>query len=324
MPSNALTVELWRGPAVESRHAVHAVLMDGKGRVKASYGDADRPTFPRSALKPLQAIPMMETGAAAEFKLSNAEIALACASHSGEQNHVLTAASWLARLGLDENALECGAHAPYASPCAPATILSNNCSGKHTGMLTLCRHMKQDHAGYTEFNHPAQHRIMTTVGEICGVAVTRGTCGVDGCSAPNPLMPLSALASGFAKFMQPDSLGIARGTACRHLYQAMVEHPELVGGTGRLDTVLMKAAGGKIMCKIGGEGVYACVIPEQDTVIALKAEDGHTRAAQAGLFAILEKHALADASVLDAARATALPVQKNWRKTEVGTIQVKI
>ena len=324
MPSNALMVELWRGPAVESRHAVHAVLMDGKGRVKASYGDADRPTFPRSSLKPLQAIALMETGAAAEFKLSNAEIALACASHSGEQNHVLTAGSWLARLGLDENALECGAHAPYASPCAPATILSNNCSGKHTGMLTLCRHMKQDHAGYTEFNHPAQHKIMTAVGEMCGVTVTRGTCGVDGCSAPNPLMPLSALAAGFARFMQPDTLGIARGTACRHLYQAMVEHPELVGGTGRLDTILMKAAAGKIMCKIGGEGVYACVIPEQDTVIALKAEDGHTRAAQAGLFAILEKHGLADAAALEAARETALPVQKNWRKIEVGTIQVHI
>ena len=323
MTAQSLTVELWRGPAVESRHEIHAVLMDGAGKVKAAYGDAGRATFPRSSLKPLQAIALMETGAAAEYNLSNAEIALACASHSGEQNHVLTAANWLARIGLDENALECGAHAPYASSCSPETILSNNCSGKHTGMLTLCRHMKQGHAGYTEFNHPAQHKIMTTVGEMCGVTVTRATCGIDGCSAPNPIMPLSALATGFAHFMKPDSLGIARGTACRHLYQAMVEHPELVGGTGRLDTVLMKAAGGKLMCKIGGEGVYACVIPGHDTVIALKAEDGHIRAAQAGLFAILEKHALADAQVLDAARATALPVQKNWRGTEVGTIRVK-
>lgn len=298
--------------------------MDGNGKVKASYGDPDRPTFPRSALKPLQAIALMETGAAAAYNLSTAEIALACASHSGEQNHVLTAANWLARLGLDENALECGAHAPYASPCSPATILSNNCSGKHTGMLTLCRHMKQDHTGYIEFNHPAQHRIMMTVGEMCGVAVTRATCGVDGCSAPNPMMPLSALASGFARFMNPGKLDGARGTACRQLFQAMVDNPELVGGTARLDTILMKTAGGKIMGKVGGEGIYACVIPEQDTVIALKAEDGNIRAAHAGIFGILEKHALADAKLLETIRPIALPVQKNWRGTEVGTVQVRL
>ncbi|HYD17264.1 MAG TPA: asparaginase [Patescibacteria group bacterium] len=317
-----VTIEIWRGPAVESRHAVHAVLMDGAGKIKQVYGDANRPTFPRSALKPLQAIALVETGASAAHNLSNAELALACASHSGEQSHVLTVSGWLTRLGLDENALECGAHSPYASTCSPATILSNNCSGKHTGMLTLCRHMQVPHQGYIDVNHPAQHKILQTVAEICGVAVTPATCGVDGCSAPNPVMPLSALAAGFAKFMNPRSLSIQRGTACRHLYQAMVEHPELVGGTKRMDTILMQAARRKIMCKVGGEGVYGVVVPEKDTVIALKAEDGNIRAVEAALYAVLERHDLADSATLDAARPHALNVLKNWNGREVGQIRI--
>ncbi len=322
MPSPPLIVELTRGPAVESRHAVHAVLMNGRGDVTASYGDAERPTYPRSSIKPLQAIALVETGAAAAFGLSNAEIALACASHSGEEKHTATAGGWLARIGLDENALECGAHAPYASPSSPPCVLCNNCSGKHSGMVTLSMFLNAPVAGYIDPAHPAQHKILSTVGEICGVQITPQTLGVDGCSAPNPVMPLASMAHGFASFMQPDSLGILRGTACRHLYQAMVEHPDLVGGTGRLDTALMSAAKGKIMCKVGGEGVYACAVPGKDTAIALKVEDGNIRAAQAALFALLEKYKLADDSVLEAVRNICLPVQKNWRGIEVGVIRI--
>lgn len=322
MPTQPLIVDVTRGPAVESRHQVHAVIMDGTGNIKAQYGDASRPTFPRSAIKPLQAIALVESGAASAFGLSNAEIALACASHGGEEKHVSTAGRWLARIGLDETALECGAHAPYSAPNAAPCVLCNNCSGKHSGMVTLALHMNVPVQGYTNITHPAQARLLQAVGQICDTAISAESCGTDGCSAPNPMMPLRNMGLGFSRFMRPDGLGILRGTACRHLYQAMVEHPDLVAGTGRVDTVLMAAAKGEMMCKVGGEGVYACVIPRHDTVIALKVEDGAVRAAYAAIYALLEKYKLAAPEVLQAAHELAQPTLKNWRGIETGVIRV--
>jgi len=317
-----LTVEVIRGPAVESRHAVHAVLMNGRGEITATFGDPKRPTFPRSSIKPLQALALVETGAADAFNLSEAELALACASHSGEEKHTAAVAGWLGRLGLDVTCLECGAHAPYAFPAAPPGILCNNCSGKHAGMVTLSVFMKTPHMGYTYTGHPAQQAILKTVGEMCGVKINPLSCGTDGCSAPNPLLPLKNIARGFAVFMNPHDLPPARAEACGRLFQAMIRHPDLVGGTGRLDTVLMGAANGKIMSKTGAEGVYACVVPEQDTALVLKAEDGSARASHMALYALLEKYRLAETSVLEAIRPVALPAQKNWRGLETGMIRV--
>jgi L-asparaginase II len=321
-PFAPLTVEVTRGPAVESTHLVHAIVMNSKGETLAAYGNPKRLTYPRSSLKPLQAIAMMESGAAAKFNLSDAEVALACASHSGEENHTSLAASWLARLGLDERALECGAHAPYAAPCNPPSILCNNCSGKHTGMLTLAKFLEAPLEGYTKFDHPVQQKILSTMSELCGTQLTPGICGIDGCSAPNPAMKLEDLARGFARFMNPAEFGLQRGAACRHIFQAMTEHPDLVAGTGRIDTALMRAAEGQIMCKGGGEAVHIAVIPTRDAVVALKVEDGAGRASQAALCALLERHALADAAVLDAVKPLAFPVLKNWRGLDVGLIRM--
>ncbi len=317
-----LSVEVTRGPSVESRHDVHAVIMNGRGEVVESFGDQKRPTFPRSCIKPLQSIALVESGAADAFHLSEAELALACASHSGEEKHTTAVAEWLKRLGLDEAVLECGAQAPYASPSSMATVLCNNCSGKHTGMVTLALFMKESPKGYTNAMHPVQKRILDTVGEMCGVSISPSTCGIDGCSAPNPCMPLENIARGFSVFMSQDGLSSVRADACRRLYKAMTEYPGLVGGTGRLDTVLIGAAKGKILCKVGAEGVYACVVPEKDRVIVIKAEDGASRAAQAALYSLLEKFNLTDSEVLDVIRPITLPVQKNWRGTEVGVIRV--
>ena len=321
-PSAPITVTLSRGSLVESRHSVHAVLMNAEGKVTASYGDAARMTFTRSTLKPLQALALLESGAAAAFALSDAEIALACASHNGEDLHVQAVAAWLARIGLSEDDLECGAQVPYIDAAATARPLANNCSGKHAGMLTLALHMGFDIKGYTQENHPLQKMILGTIAQVCGEDITPACCGIDGCSAPNPAMPLAALARGFANFMQVESLSFQRGTACRHLFQAMVDHPMHVAGTGRLDTLLMQAAQGKIICKIGAEGTYIAVIPEHDTVIALKTEDGASRAGQAALYGLLQKHTLATEETLDAIRSTALPVLKNWRGTETGVTDV--
>ena len=318
-----LTVEITRGPAVESRHAVHAVLMNGQGEITATFGDSRRLTFPRSCIKPLQAIPLMETGAAEAYNLSDTEIALACASHSGEEKHTSAVAQWLKRLSLNDEALECGAHAPYSSSGSPATNLCNNCSGKHTGMLTLALFLKAPLAGYTNANHLVQQMILKAVGEMCDVSITPASCGIDGCSAPNPLIPLEKIARGFSTFMKPQNLFPARAAACRRIFQVMTTYPELVGGTGRLDTVLMDAAKGKILCKVGAEGLHACVIPDKNTALVLKVEDGASRAGQAALYTLLKMYRLADAAILETIRPITLPVQRNWRGTEVGTIRVE-
>lgn len=298
--------------------------MDGAGAVVASYGDAKRHTFVRSTLKPLQAIRLVETGAAAAFGLSNAEIALACASHNGEPVHVEAVLAWLDRLGLSEDALECGAQVPYGLPKADARPAANNCSGKHAGMLTLALHLKAPVAGYTQQDHLVQQAILSAVAEMCGAEITAGTCGIDGCSAPNPAMPLENLARGFARFMRPDDCGLQRGMACRHIYQSVIEHPFLLAGTKRLDTVLVEAAGGDILAKIGAEGTYIAVIPAKDRVIALKCEDGAGRAGQAALYALLAEHGLAAAAVLDAIRPVAMPVIRNWRGIETGETRYKL
>ena len=317
-----LKIEITRGDVTESSHAVHAVVMNGLGETIAVYGNARRLTYPRSSLKPLQSLALVESGAAAAFELSDAEIALACASHSGEDIHTSAVATWLQRLETDENELECGAHAPYANSCAPASVLCNNCSGKHTGMLTLSRFLKSPTRGYIDGGHPVQEKILSTISDMCGHDLTPADCGIDGCSAPNPAMPLIDLARGFARFMNPSSFTMARGGACRHIYSAMTAHPELVGGTGRIDTILMRAAKGDILSKVGGEAVHIAVIPAKDAVIALKVEDGASRASQAALYALLEKHKLASNDVLDAIRPTCLPVLKNWRGLKTGVIRI--
>ena len=328
MPA-ALMIDLTRGPAVESRHAVHAVVLRS-GKTEAVYGDAARPTFPRSAIKPLQAIALIESGAADAFQLSPAEIALACASHAGEDMHTTPVGAWLKRLGLDDAALECGAHAPYHNPCLPVGNLCNNCSGKHTGMLTLAKHLGFALSGYVDVNHPVQQKILQTVAEMCGCAITPESCGIDGCSAPNPVMTLENMAQGFASMIDPAKLSFKRGAACARILQSMRENPLLVGGSKRFDSAVIAESHGEIICKIGGEGVYACVVPALSTTIALKVEDGAIRAAQAALFVLLEKHgvfaALAEkklvpADLAEKLRGKALPVQRNWRGTEVGTVR---
>lgn len=317
-----LSVFATRGGIDESLHLVHAAVLQGSD-IAAGYGDIGLVIYPRSTLKPLQAVALVESGAAAAFGLSDAELALACASHSGEEIHVQTAANWLARIGFDEKDLGCGAHAPYADGCKPAGVLCNNCSGKHAGMLTLAKFMEAPTEGYLDPVHPVQQMILSTLADLCGLPLSAAQCGIDGCSAPNPAMPLSALARGFAAFMRADKAGFRRGSACRHLYQAMTAHPLHIGGSkNRLDTVLMQAAAGRILSKTGAEGCYIAVIPEHDTVIALKAQDGAARAAQAALYALLEKHTLATAEVLAAIRPLCLPGLHNWRGMQTGDIRV--
>ena len=325
-----LCVEVTRGAVVESRHAVHAVVRDAAGGTVAAWGRADRPTYPRSAIKALQAIPLVESGAADAFGLSPAELALACASHSAEAGHVATARAWLERLGLGPQDLACGPQRPRREADFLALVkqdrkpdrVMNNCSGKHLGMITLARHLGAPVAGYTEPDHPVQRAILRALGEMAEVDLGQAPLGVDGCSAPNPVVPLGALALAAARLAAPDGLGPDRARACRRLTGAMTAAPWMVGGTGKLDSVLMAAAAGRLWCKTGAEGAYLAFLPGPGLGIALKAEDGAGRAAEVALIALLRGLGLLDGALGPALAPFARPPVTNRVDAVVGEVRL--
>ena len=321
-------IEVSRGDMVESRHCGAYAVVDADGDVIAAHGDIDRLVYARSAIKPLQALPLVETGAADALKVTSEELALACASHGGEPQHVELVARWLERIGLSERDLECGAHPPTHVPSARAlaaagrepSSLHNNCSGKHTGMVTTCRYLREPTQGYIRFEHPAQRRVVSALSAMCGVDLSDAPRGTDGCGLPQPGIPLKALAFAFARFGAPAGLTADRQAACRRIAAAMRAHPLLIAGSGRFCTRAIEIAGAKAVVKTGAEGVFIATIPAQGLGIALKIDDGAGRAAEAAMAALLDRHA-----GLDAAERTALAA---WRSSPIlnvaGTVVGKI
>jgi L-asparaginase II len=291
--TNPILVEVTRGPLVESLHRGAIAISDARGALKLAVGDVESPIFPRSALKPIQAIPLVESGAADRFAVSDAELALACASHSGEPQHTEPVAAWQARIGCGVADLACGPHRPLHEPTATAMILKgerwtalhNNCSGKHTGFMTLARELNAPVAGYREVDHPTQRRVEATLKEMAGLSGEM-PWGVDGCTVPNFALPLAALARAMACIADPSGQPPARAQACARVIAAMTAHPELVGGTGRACTLIMRQAPG-IAVKTGAEGVYIAILPALGLGAALKIEDGASRASETVLAALL-------------------------------------
>ncbi|HEV2562887.1 MAG TPA: asparaginase [Rhizomicrobium sp.] len=279
--ANPVLVEITRGSLVESVHRGAIAIADAGGALIFAMGDVEAVIYPRSSLKPIQALPLVESGAA----ISEEEVALACASHSGEPIHTTRVAAWLARIGLSEGDLACGPHPPRYEPVwqemvkrgEKPTRLHNNCSGKHTGFLTLAKHWEIATAGYEHHDHPVQRAVAKTLSELTGIKDF--AWGIDGCAAPNFALPLSAFARALAKLI---------GRSPR-VVRAMIAHPELVAGTGRACTALMRTANGRAAVKTGAEGVYAAIIPERGLGIAVKIDDGAGRAAETAIAAILEK-----------------------------------
>lgn len=282
-----LTAELWRGPHIESRHVVHAVVADVEGRVVRSWGDPDRLTHPRSAVKPLQALPLVETGAADAFELGPVQLALACASHNGEPGHVAAVDAWLARIGCSADDLECGVEQAHRELDPAATASWNNCSGKHAGFLTVARHLGVDPAGYIRPDHPVQELVRAALAETTRTALDPAEAGIDGCGIPVHPMPLHAIATAAAGFGTPSEWPEGRADAARRLAEAMVAEPWFVAGTGRLCTDLLAAAGGDVVVKVGAEGVQLAAIPRLGLGIALKAEDGSRPASEVALGHVL-------------------------------------
>lgn len=292
--ANPVLVEVTRGGAVESSHRGAAVVVDPAGGVVAAWGDVARPVYPRSAVKPLQALPLIETGAAERFSVGDEDIALAAASHSGEPGHVVLVTAWLERMGLGAGDLECGPHAPMDEAAAAdlgragrePSALHNNCSGKHAGFLATALHLGEETRGYVKPGHPVQRRLAEVLSDMGGVDLEDATVGTDGCGIPVIAMPLSAMALGMARLANPDGLAPGRAAACRRVYGAMAAHGRLVAGRGRFDTRAIEAGSGAFVVKAGAEGVYVAAM--EGFGVALKIDDGAKRASETAMAAILQ------------------------------------
>lgn len=326
--ANPVLVEVLRGDTVECIHRGAAVVCDARGNVIAAWGDIARPIFPRSAIKPLQALPLVESGAADRFGCDPEELALACASHTGEPAHVEAVAAWLTRLGVGVDALECGAHMPLNRVAATALLrrdaapsaLHNNCSGKHAGMITTALAEDEPVAGYVGAEHPVQRRVRRVLEEMSETDLDAAPAAIDGCSIPTIAMPLAAMARAMARFGDPAGLAPARAAACARLAAAMMAHPVMVAGSGRVPSVAMTAAPG-VLVKNGAEGVYCAVLPERGLGIALKIDDGARRAAEIAIAALLRHLDVFDGAGWRAVEAVLPAVIYNRNRLVVGAVR---
>ncbi|MGD9563201.1 MAG: asparaginase [Pyrinomonadaceae bacterium] len=325
-----------RGNTVESVHRGHLIVIDGGGNTLASAGDPQTVTFFRSAAKPFQALPFVAGGAADAFGFSEEEIALACASHSGETRHVRIAQLMLERIGLTEAHLRCGAHLPFSEKETERMLragehpnqLHNNCSGKHAAMLALAKHLDADLANYDALDHPVQQAILKTVADFAEVPESEIATAIDGCSAPNFAVPVTAMARSFLNLISPpDSFADAACSAAARVVSAMTKFPELIGGNYRLDTMLMQAAEGRIISKVGADGVWVCgVLPSEKHPnglgIALKIEDGDDHRARP-VVAVEVLRQLGILSNDDLKYVSPMPI-KNRRGDVVGIVEAVV
>jgi len=321
---------VYRGKYIESTHNIHVAVVNQDGKLLYSYGDPMRMTFPRSSMKPFQAIPLLETGAANTFSYSKAEIAIACASHAGEIFHRETILDLLGRLGIQEDQLQCGTHTPWNLTSykellrkgEDVTPVFSNCSGKHTGMLATAIHMKEDISTYREVKHPHQQRILKAIEDICDFPKEHIKLGVDGCGVPVHQLPLYNVALGYARLASPDSIkSVERINIVKRIRDSMMEFPEMVGGTNRFDTDLMQAYEGRIVSKAGAEAVQCMGLVEEGIGIAIKVADGGTRAVNVAAMEVLNQLGYKDEkifTVLD--RYVHTPVL-NARKEKIGEVR---
>lgn len=330
-------VEVKRGSITESRHRGHIVAVDGDGQIVAQLGAPQTVTYLRSSSKPHQAVPLVASGAADRFGFTEKEVAISCASHNGEAIHTETVARMLKKIGLDASALKCGVHEPYSLDAArelrergeTPTVLHNNCSGKHTGMLALALHLNAPTETYDQPDNPVQLNIVRRIEQFSGVPVEDVAVGVDGCGVPTFGVTVRAIALMYARLVAPpDDFDEATRSACRRIVAAMTEYPEMIGGRAeRLDTVIMQAARGGLVSKVGAEGVYtAGVLPcaewPRGLGLALKVEDGEDRRARPTVVieSLRQLGVLKDDSLEAVKPYASFPI-RNHRGDEVGEVR---
>lgn len=332
MDANPILAEVVRGNWVENRHRGAFVVVDAAGEIIASAGDIERPVFPRSAIKSMQALAIFDRHAIETFHHTCEELALACASHHGEDAHVAGVSAFLGRMGLSVADLECGAHMPTNGQARAAlrdagaapSALHNNCSGKHSGMLSVALAMGVPTPGYVEREHAVQKAVRAAVEAVIGEDLREDRCGTDGCSIPTWAAPLRAFAHGFARMATGQGLDAGHAAGATALFDAATRHPHLVAGTGHLDTLVMEAFGGRVMQKGGAEGVQCGAIRDKGWGYALKCDDGNMAASQAMLAALLLKFAAPDAAQKAVLERFARQPVVNVRKTAVGELRAVI
>jgi L-asparaginase II len=319
-------VEVTRGGVVESTHAVDVVVVRHDERV-ALAGSPGRVFFARSAVKPFQAMPLVEDGVLDRYGLGLEELALACASHSGEARHVAVARSTLEKAGAPESALACGPHPPFDDEAAEALRAAgeapgrvhNNCSGKHAGMLALAQAHGWPLDGYHEAAHPVQQRMLDEIERWTGVDRTAIATGVDGCGVVTFAFPLEGLARAFARLVAAEE-----EPGPKTVVEAMAAHPLLVAGSGRLGTRLAEVTAGRVLAKVGAEGVYGALVRDRELGIALKARDGAKRAGEVALIGALDALGVLEPAEREALADRARPTVENTRGEAVGELRPAI
>ena len=294
---NPVLVNVNRNGVVESCHRGSVIVVDDKGNTVFSLGDVERNIYPRSSIKFFQAIPLIESGAADHFKLSDKEIALACSSHSAELFHVNAITAWLEKIGLDTNHLENGPALPFSDEAKyelfrnglkPGRI-HQNCSGKHTGMLSLAQYLGGKTRGYSEHSHATQQAWMAVLSDLVDIDVKALKWERDGCGLPAICMPMARLAYGCALFANPVNLAEKRKQAMNRILEAVKMHPLMISGTNECSTDVIEKSNGRFIVKPGAEGVYSGIIPEQGLGLAIKIDDGSSRGSEVALGAVLKK-----------------------------------
>jgi L-asparaginase II len=327
--TDPVLVEVLRGALVESRHRGAVAVADADGASVLAVGEVTAPVFPRSAVKPMQALALVESGAADRFGFGDEELALACSSHSGEDAHVEGVQRMLARAGLDGSALACGAHRPIYQPATFAlakigtpSALHNNCSGKHAGFLCVACAMGIDHSGYWRVEHPVQQKVQPVLEDLTGAVLGPECRAVDGCSVPTWAIPLEKLAYAFAKFGSGRGLSRERADAAARLCAACARKPWYVAGTGRFCTDIMTLFGARVFVKTGAEGVFCGALPGQGLGIAVKCDDGAGRAAEAIMAAVIARFLPLQSEERVALSRFINPVLRNWNGIEIGALRV--
>lgn len=330
-PDNPVLVRIWRGDSIESQHRGAWVLVDSTGKVIESAGDVRARVFARSSLKSIQALPLLESGAADRFGLGDVEIALAVSSHSGESCHTQPVAKLLARLGLTVDALKCGPQPPNDAHTRAdleragekPSSLHNNCSGKHTGFLCLACHLGVAPERYLDPEAQVQEQVRAAVEAMTGVQPGELSTAIDGCSAPTFRMPLARLATAIARVGNPERLAAKRRAACERILEAAARHPELIAGNyKRLCTDLSRATKGRLFPKIGGEAVYVVGNRGADRGLAVKIDDGEARGLPLLVIALCERFGFLGGEESRALQAWRAGKLRNWAGLDVGRIEV--
>lgn len=327
--ANPVLVNAWRGNAIESQHRGAIAVVDYTGKVIYAAGDIHRHAFPRSSIKFLQAIPLVESGAADFYKLSEERLSFACASHNGENRHVDAAAAWLADINCSDDDLACGPEYPSDTEFRDAMVKAgqsvrhahHNCSGKHTGLLTTCRYLDDDIAHYHTYEHPAQRRWMSVMDELLGIDTTQLPWGYDGCGIPTIALSLQQMAHAFARFANPVGLTESRAEAMDRIATAVSKHPYMIAGKNSLCTDLISVTGKELLVKTGAEGYYCAIIPSSGLGVAIKIDDGARRGSEVALGGVLSRLGALNAEQQEALSSYLKPDILNSRGETVGRLE---